>query len=82
MMITKLPKPNSWNILSPKKPAKYEVFKFREAKQEANETLNQFHTSLRKLAQAFALADVDFEVEQQLNHNGRNLLGNTKDSPT
>jgi hypothetical protein len=35
----------------PQKNRRYEVFKFRQAKQESNETLDQFHTRLRVLAQ-------------------------------
>ena len=50
----------------PQKNRRYEVYKFREAKQEQSETLDQFHTRLRKLAQTCAFDDVDFEVEQQI----------------
>ena len=50
----------------PQENRRYEVFKFREAKQDPNETLDQFHTRLRTLAQTCSLADADFEVEQQI----------------
>ena len=49
-----------------KKNRLHEVFKFREAKQEANETLDQCHTRLRKLAKTCTFADEGFEIEQQI----------------
>ena len=49
----------------PQKNSRY-VFKFREAKQETNETLDQFHTRLQSLAQTCSFADADFETEQQI----------------
>ena len=36
---------------SPKKNVDYEIFQFRQAKQQESETLDQFITRLRKLAQ-------------------------------
>ena len=50
----------------PQKNRHYEVYKFREAKQETTDTLDQFHTRLRKLAQTCAFNDADFEIEQQI----------------
>ena len=50
----------------PQKNRRYGVFKFREAKQEPSETLDQFHTRLRSLAQTCSFTDADFEVEQQI----------------
>ena len=47
----------------PQSNRRYEVYKFREAKQGNTETLDQFHTRLRKLAQTCAFNDADFEVE-------------------
>ncbi|CAB4027924.1 Potassium channel subfamily T member 1 [Paramuricea clavata] len=38
----------------------------RQAHQEAHETLDQFHTRLRTLAQTCSFNDVDFEIEQQI----------------
>jgi hypothetical protein len=46
------------------------VFKFRQAKQESNETLDQFHTRLRVLAQTCSFNDADFGIEQQIIING------------
>ena len=54
----------------PQKNRRYEVFKFRQAKQESNETLDQFHTRLRVLAQTCSFNDADFEIEQQIIING------------
>ena len=39
-------------------------------KQETNETLDQFHTRLRSLAQTCSFADADFETEQQIRMAG------------
>ena len=50
----------------PQKNRRYEVFKFREAKQEAKETLDQNHIQLPKLAKTCTFADEDFEIEQQI----------------
>jgi hypothetical protein len=54
----------------PQKNRGYEVFKFRQAKQETNETLDQFHTWLQVLAQTCSFNDADFEIEQQIIING------------
>jgi hypothetical protein len=45
---------------------RYAVYQFRQAKQEENETLDQFHTRLRTLAQTCSFSNVDFEIEQQI----------------
>ena len=50
----------------PQKNRRYEVYRFRQATQEAHETLDQFHTRLRTLAQTCSFADADFEIEQQI----------------
>ena len=42
------------------------MYRFRQAKQETHETLDQFHTRLRSLAQTCNFHDVDFEIEQQI----------------
>ncbi len=48
----------------PQKNKLYEVYKFRQAKQQEGETLDQFHTRLRSLSQTceFADASLDFEI--------------------
>ena len=50
----------------PQKNRRYEVYRFRKATQEKQETLDQFHTGLRSLAETCEFADVEFEIEQQI----------------
>jgi hypothetical protein len=50
----------------PQQNRRYAVYQFRQAKQEPQETLDQFHTRLRSLARTCAFHDVDFEIEQQI----------------
>ena len=54
-------------------PAKnpiYEIYNFRQAKQGADETIDQFHTRLRTLAQHCDSHNTDFEIKMQLVCNG------------
>ena len=54
-------------------PAKnpiYEIYNFRQAKQSVDETIDQFHTRLRTLAQHCDFHDTDFEIKMQLVCNG------------
>ena len=50
----------------PQRNRRYEVYRFRQATQERNETLDQFHTRLRTLAQTCEFHDTDFELEEQI----------------
>ena len=50
----------------PQKNRRYEVYRFRKAVQEPRETLDQFHTRLRTLAQTCEFASLDFEIEEQI----------------
>ena len=50
----------------PQKNRRYEVYRFRKAVQEPRETLDQFHTRLRTLAQTCEFASPDFEIEEQI----------------
>ncbi|XP_028414345.1 uncharacterized protein K02A2.6-like [Dendronephthya gigantea] len=50
----------------PQENRRYAVYRFRQAKQEPNETLDQFHTRLRTLAQTCSFHNADFEIEQQI----------------
>ena len=50
----------------PQQNRRYAVYRFRQATQEVNETLDQFLTRLRTLAQTCSFNDVDFEIEQQI----------------
>ena len=51
---------------TPKKNVDYEIFKFRTAVQLPNETVDQFATRLRKLAQTCSFADPDIEVKSAI----------------
>ena len=66
----KIAKDKLRDYFEPQKNRRYEVFKFRQAKQEPNETLDQFHTRLRVLAQTCSFNDTEFEIEQQIIVNG------------
>ena len=50
----------------PQKNRRYEVYRFRQTTQAASETLDQYHTRLRTIAQTCEFQDVDFEVEEQI----------------
>eukprot|EP00794_Sanderia_malayensis_P000736 gene736-biopygen16 len=50
----------------PQKNRRYEVYRFRETKQEQQETLDQYHTRLRALSTACEFQDLEFEIEQQI----------------
>lgn len=43
---------------------RYVIYRFRQAKQELQKSLDQFHTRLRTLAQTCEFANVEFAVEQ------------------
>ena len=51
---------------TPKKNVDYEIFKFRTAVQLPNETVDQFATRLRKLAQTCSFADNNIEVNSAI----------------
>ena len=44
----------------------YEVYKFRQAKQEPNENIDTFHTRLRGLGETCDFHDLDFEIMLQI----------------
>ena len=50
----------------PQKNRRYEVYRFRQATQACQETLDQFHTRLRTLAQTCEFQDTTFELEEQI----------------
>ena len=54
---------------SPKKHVDYEIFKFRDAKQQAHETIDQFATRFRKLAATCDFASIDKEVKSAIIQN-------------
>ena len=51
---------------TPKKNVGYEIFKFHTAVQLPNETVDQFATRFRKLAQTCGFADPDIEVKSAI----------------
>ena len=53
---------------APAQNTDFEIFRFRQAKQQPQETLENFHTRLRKLAQTclFSTDSVDNEIKQQI----------------
>ena len=57
----------------PKRNVAFEVFKFRSAKQSADENLDAYHTRLRQLAKTCALVDADREIAAQ-------IIAGTKDN--
>ena len=62
----KIAKDKLTEYFEPQKNRRCEVYIFRQAVQEPNETLDQFHTRLRTLAQTCSFTNVDFEIEQQI----------------
>ena len=50
----------------PQKNQRYEVYKFRQTRQEEGETLDKFHTRLRNLSSTCEFTNPDFEIEQQI----------------
>ena len=51
---------------APQKSTEFEVYKFRQAKQESHENLDSFHTRLRKLGEHCDFANIDKEVKSQI----------------
>ncbi|XP_071124181.1 uncharacterized protein [Mytilus edulis] len=51
---------------APKKNVEYEIYKFRQAKQETNETMDAFHTKLRQLSVNCEFNDDNREVKSQI----------------
>ena len=54
------------NYFTPKQNREYEIYVFRQAKQQANESLAAFHTRLRQLAVTCEFDDVDREIKTQI----------------
>ena len=54
---------------SPKKHVGYEIFKFRGAKHQADETIDHFTTRLRKLAATCDFTSIDKEVKSAIIQN-------------
>ena len=45
---------------------RYEVYKFRQTRQEQGETLDHFHSRLRHLSVNCTFTDTDFKIEEQI----------------
>ena len=50
----------------PKKNVEFEIYTFRQAKQNPGETMNSYHSRLRQLATTCEFTDVDKEVKSQI----------------
>ncbi len=50
----------------PQKNRRYEVYRFRQATQESHQTLDQFHTRLRTMAETCEFTNIEFEIEEQI----------------
>ena len=50
----------------PKKSTEFEIYKFRQAKQEVNETIDAYHTRLRKLCENCNFNNNDKEIKSQI----------------
>ncbi|KAK3716437.1 hypothetical protein QZH41_016846, partial [Actinostola sp. cb2023] len=50
----------------PKKNVEYEIYMFRQAKQDTGENMNSYHSRLRQLAATCEFTDVDKEVKSQI----------------
>ena len=54
------------NYFTPKQNREYEIYVFRQAKQEHHESISAFHTRLRQLAVNCEFDDVDREIKTQI----------------
>ena len=50
----------------PQQNRRYEVYKFKQTRQDTGETLDNFHIRLRKLLINCEFRDVEFELKQQI----------------
>ena len=49
----------------PQKNKRYEVYRFRQATQESNETLDQFHTRLRTMAEGCEFTGIKINLKSK-----------------
>ena len=54
----------------PEKNRIYQTYMFRQATQQENKTINEYHTCLRQLSKHCEFADVEFEIKMQIVCNG------------
>ena len=57
------------SYFTPRENREYEIYVFRQAKQEAGETITAFHTRLRQLALTCDFGDVEREIKTQIVQN-------------
>ena len=50
----------------PKKNVEYEIYTFRQARQNPGESMNAFHSRLRQLSATCEFGDVDKEIKSQI----------------
>ena len=56
--------------IEPEKNRIYQTYMFRQATQQENETIDEYHTRLRQLSKHCEFADVEFEIKMQIVCNG------------
>ncbi len=61
---TAIEKLNSY--FEPQKHRLYEVYKFRQTRQEVNESIDLYYTRLRSMEKRCDFADIDFEIMLQI----------------
>ena len=66
------------NHYSPKVQREYEIFNFREAAQNEDETLDQYVTRLRKLGATCDFQDLSAEIKSQIIQKGKSTKLRTK----
>ena len=54
----------------PEKNRIYQTYMFRQATQQENETIDEYHTHFRQLSKHCEFADVEFEIKMQIVCNG------------
>ena len=58
------------HYFEPDKNRIYQVYLFRQATQQSTESMDEFHTRLRRLAKYCEFTDIDFEIKMQIVCNG------------
>ena len=59
------------DYFEPQKNKRYEIFKFRQLRQQEDESLDSFHTRLRRAATNCDFHDSELEIEQQIVVGGK-----------
>ena len=58
------------HYFEPDKNRIYQVYLFRQVTQQSTESMDEFHTRLRRLAKYCEFTDIDFEIKMQIVCNG------------